>query len=114
MLNAMQTDHREAEMRAEGASGTVECLSCRALLTAGLRFCRHCGYRLGEGVQEYAETRRFDGTMPTGFTPGPAAAPSAQQAGMPNQWGAMAPLPLVQPLEPVKPASFGRACRRLG
>lgn len=97
-------------MRDEGATGTVECPSCRSLLTAGLRFCRHCGYRLGEGVEEYAETRRFDGTMPTGFAPGP----SAQQAQTPGQWGAMAPMPLVQPLEPVKPASFGRACRRLG
>jgi hypothetical protein len=113
MLNAMSTDHREAEMRAEGASGTVECPNCRSLLTAGLRFCRHCGYRLGEGVEEYAETRRFDGTMPTGFAPGPAA-PSAQQASMPGQWGAMAPMPLTQTLEPVKPSSVGRACRRLG
>lgn len=115
MLNAMQTDNREAEMRAEGASGTVECPSCRALLTAGLRFCRHCGYRLGEGVEEFAETRRFDGTMPTGFKSAPgAAAPSAQQANMPGQWGAMAPVPLMQTLEPTKTSVFGRTCRRVG
>ena len=99
-------------MRAEGATGTVECPSCRSVLTAGLRFCRHCGYRLGEGVQEYAETRRFDGTTPAGFAPAPG--PPAQQSQTPGQWGAMSPVPLMQPLEPVKPASFGRACRRLG
>ena len=100
-------------MRAEGATGTVECPSCRAVLTAGLRFCRHCGYRLGEGVEEYAETRRFDGAMPTGFAPGPSA-PSAQQANTPGQWGAMAPVPLMQPLETVKPKTFWRSCRRAG
>jgi len=115
MLNAMRTEHREAEMRGEGASSTVECPSCRSVLTAGLRFCRHCGYRLGEGVEEYAETRRFDGTMPTGYAPpAPGASASAQQAGTPGPWGAMAPVPLMQPSEPVKPASFGGACRRLG
>jgi hypothetical protein len=110
-MDAMQTDHREAEMRAEGPTGTVECPSCRSLLTAGLRFCRHCGYRLGEGVEEYAETRRFDGTMPTGVRP---AASSAQQAGAPGPWGAMAPVPLMQPLEAAKPSSLWRSCRRAG
>ena len=112
-MDAMQTDHREAEMRAEGPTGTVECPSCRSVLTAGLRFCRHCGYRLGEGVEEYAETRRFDGAMPTGFKPAPGASP-AQQAGAPGQWGAMAPSPLMQPLEAAKPSALWRTCRRLG
>ena len=27
-----------------------------------LRFCRNCGFRLGEGVAEYTETVRFDGS----------------------------------------------------
>ena len=30
-----------------------------------LRFCRNCGFRLGEGVAEYNETVRFDGSHPT-------------------------------------------------
>jgi S1-C subfamily serine protease len=30
-----------------------------------LRFCRNCGFRLGEGVAEYTETVRFDGAHPT-------------------------------------------------
>jgi membrane-associated protease RseP (regulator of RpoE activity) len=29
-----------------------------------LRFCRNCGFRLGEGVAEYTETVRFDGSHP--------------------------------------------------
>ncbi|MCA1634575.1 MAG: PDZ domain-containing protein [Acidobacteria bacterium] len=94
-------------------SGTVECPSCRSVLTAGLRFCRHCGYRLGEGVEEYAETRRFDGSMPTGFKPaGPSA--GATTTGAPGQWGAMASVPLMHPIEPVKSRSLSLACRRMG
>jgi S1-C subfamily serine protease len=30
-----------------------------------LRFCRNCGFRLGEGVAEYTETVRFDSAHPT-------------------------------------------------
>ena len=30
-------------------------------MPAGLRFCRNCGYRLGEGPAEYTETVRFPG-----------------------------------------------------
>ena len=29
-----------------------------------LRFCRNCGFRLGEGLAEYTETVRFDGAHP--------------------------------------------------
>jgi S1-C subfamily serine protease len=30
----------------------------------GLRFCRNCGYRLGEGLAEYTETVRFENGRP--------------------------------------------------
>lgn len=46
-------------MRAENAE-TVNCPSCAAALIGGLRFCRMCGYRLGEGVDEYVPTQRLD------------------------------------------------------
>ncbi|HEV3470225.1 MAG TPA: hypothetical protein VG148_12945, partial [Pyrinomonadaceae bacterium] len=59
----MQTGHQEAGRQFEGA-GTVVCPNCRAEMVAGLRFCRMCGFRLGEGVEEYTETRRFDGKTP--------------------------------------------------
>lgn len=86
----MQSEHRDAETWAAGAEPTA-CPSCRAALVAGMRFCRMCGYRLGEGVEEYAETRRFDGTMPTGAKP--TADASQARATMPPQWGALATPP---------------------
>lgn len=55
---------------ARAAAETVTCPSCRAELPRGMRFCRLCGYRLGEGLAEFVETVRFDGTT---FTPPPAA-----------------------------------------
>src|SRR5919205_242426 len=84
----MQTERREAEMREEG---NTACPSCHAVLVAGMRFCRMCGYRLGEGVEEYAATQRFD-TPPTAAaqTP-PATDPFAPR----TPWGA----------QPIQPAS---------
>ena len=37
-----------------------------------LRFCRNCGFRLGEGTAEYTETVRFQ-NVPEGATPGNSA-----------------------------------------
>ena len=37
-----------------------------------LRFCRNCGFRLGEGTAEYTETVRFQ-NVPAGSTPGNSA-----------------------------------------
>ena len=77
-------------MRAEN---TVNCPSCGATLVAGLRFCRRCGYRLGEGVEEFVATQRFDAaSMPTAAPPPPATDPfHARQT-----WGA-APMQPIQP-----------------
>ncbi|HEX8187387.1 MAG TPA: PDZ domain-containing protein [Pyrinomonadaceae bacterium] len=71
-------------MRAEN-TGVVNCPSCGAALVAGLRFCRMCGYRLGEGVEEYVATQRFDAaSMPSATAPPPATDPfQARQT-----WGA--------------------------
>ena len=46
------------------APDTLSCPNCHAALLRGMRFCRACGYRLGEGSAEYTETVRFDGAMP--------------------------------------------------
>ena len=82
-------------MRAENRE-TVNCPSCGATLVAGLRFCRMCGYRLGEGVDEYVPTQRFDASsMPTAAPP-PATDPFAAR----QTWGAA-------PMQPVQP--FGAA-----
>lgn len=79
-------------MRAENTE-TVNCPSCGATLVAGLRFCRMCGYRLGEGVEEYVATQRFDASsMPTAAPPPPATDPFTPR----QTWGA-AP---IQPFQP--------------
>ena len=73
-----------AGMRAENTE-IVNCPSCGAQLVAGLRFCRMCGYRLGEGVEEYVATQRFDAaSMPTAATANPATDPFAPR----QTWGA--------------------------
>lgn len=83
----MQPEKERADTGAQaGGFETLACPSCRATMVRGMRFCRLCGYRLGEGLEEYAETRRFNmdappvtkNTSPTNFT-------------MPPQWGAMTP-----------------------
>jgi membrane-associated protease RseP (regulator of RpoE activity) len=38
------------------------CFNCHSAMPSELRFCRNCGFRLGEGVAEYTETVRFDGS----------------------------------------------------
>lgn len=46
--------------------GSTSCQNCHSTMPLGLRFCRNCGYRLGEGVAEYTETMRFpDGNATT-------------------------------------------------
>src|SRR6185436_2551576 len=35
------------------------CSNCHSAMPSELRFCRNCGFRLGEGVAEYTETVRF-------------------------------------------------------
>ena len=44
------------------ASTLTTCSNCHSAMPSELRFCRNCGFRLGEGVAEYTETVRFDGS----------------------------------------------------
>lgn len=72
-------------MRVENV-GTETCPGCGATLLAGLRFCRTCGYRLGEGVEEFIPTQRLDAA---------AAPPRATDPFAARQtWGPPAPRPL--------------------
>jgi len=41
--------------------GFILCPSCKAEMPSEMRFCRLCGYRLGEGVAEFSETVRLPG-----------------------------------------------------
>jgi membrane-associated protease RseP (regulator of RpoE activity) len=100
-------------MRAENTDN-VNCPSCGATLVAGLRFCRMCGYRLGEGVEEYVATQRFDASsMPTApAPPAPATDPFAAR----QTWGAAPIQPfgatsaLSRPDEAGAPASWVKMC----
>src|SRR5215217_6434770 len=85
-------------MRAENAE-TINCPSCGSALIGGLRFCRMCGYRLGEGVDEYVPTQRLDPTMAA--PPRPSTDPFAAR----QTWGA-------GPMQPVRP--FGAVGERPG
>lgn len=69
----------------------------------GLRFCRNCGYRLGEGVAEYTETVRF----PTG-TAARDAATTAMPGNFPGAFGMGA-----GQMAPVRPGPIKRRKRRL-
>lgn len=42
-----------------GNEETVTCANCRATMPRQMRFCRSCGFRLGEGLAEYVETVRL-------------------------------------------------------
>jgi membrane-associated protease RseP (regulator of RpoE activity) len=57
---------------------TTICPSCHTGLLPGMRFCRTCGFRLGEGLAEYTETVRLNGMPMMSPTPG------GQTFGMPG------------------------------
>ena len=103
----MENENRNGESKAASAAAnadTPSCPSCHAALPPGTRFCRMCGYRLGEGVEEYAETRYFDGKIPpVAASAPPKGAPAAPHFQMPHTWGAVAP---IKPMAPAKAKGF--------
>lgn len=50
------------------------CSNCHSAMPSELRFCRNCGFRLGDGLAEYTETVRFAGEQGR-IVPGAASAP---------------------------------------
>ncbi|HJR08653.1 MAG TPA: PDZ domain-containing protein [Pyrinomonadaceae bacterium] len=56
----METETQRAGRDVAATKAQEVCPSCGAALVDGMRFCRMCGYRLGEGMAEYVETVRFD------------------------------------------------------
>ena len=71
------------------------CPQCQAQMLREMRFCRACGYRLGEGVEDYTATRRFDAPPvdANATLPLPSAANTA-----PQNWGQ--PAATWQPRQP--------------
>jgi membrane-associated protease RseP (regulator of RpoE activity) len=102
-----ETQRAEKEAAAAGTGATPQmCPSCGVALVAGMRFCRSCGYRLGEGMAEYVETVRFDRmtnmrgagegnqsfagaqtTVISPVAPGAAASPQSLSPGRPRRKG---------------------------
>ena len=60
----MRNEDDRGEQPAESPDATT-CPNCGALMPAELRFCRACGSRMGEGVEEDKETERFEGGRST-------------------------------------------------
>jgi ribosomal protein L40E len=102
----MQTEQTRSQQQTHqaGTAAVTVCPKCGAQMPAEMRFCRACGFRLGEGVAEFTETVRFD-KSPTGAAQARAtggAAPAAATAtatasspkwyacSAPNDWGALA------------------------
>src|SRR5215510_9122262 len=56
----------EAPLPEDSSQNITKCSNCHSPMPSELRFCRNCGFRLGEGVAEYMETMRFDnGRLPS-------------------------------------------------
>jgi membrane-associated protease RseP (regulator of RpoE activity) len=66
-------------MKPEMDTGATTCGNCGLPMPKELRFCRNCGFRLGEGAAEYTETVRFQ-NAPPGTLPG-ASAPHSGNFG---------------------------------
>jgi len=84
----MKTETPQPETYASRAeTETVTCPNCRAEIARGMRFCRLCGYRLGEGLAEYVETVRLNNVGGIGTMPGGGLTP----AGAPDTTGLYSP-----------------------
>ncbi|MCA1566724.1 MAG: PDZ domain-containing protein [Acidobacteria bacterium] len=97
-----ETQRAEKEAAANAGANPQMCPSCGVPLVAGMRFCRSCGYRLGEGMAEYVETVRFDRMT------------NMHGMGEGNQSLAGAQTTVISPVAPVSPQSLspGRPRRK--
>jgi len=69
----------EVQMPSGSAPSLTTCSNCHSPMPGELRFCRNCGFRLGEGVAEYNETVRF------GSAPGNMVASGTQMPLAPKK-----------------------------
>lgn len=88
----MQPESSAGPRAKNGDFNNNECPNCHALMPRQMRFCRACGYRMGEGIEEYTDTVMLD----KGAKARPAqAAPAQRQSANANPlqagaWGAVA------------------------
>lgn len=64
----------ETEIAANVSAATADesnlCPNCASQMPREMRFCRHCGYRRGEGVEDYTPTQILPGGQPAPQTSG--------------------------------------------
>lgn len=110
----MAAESQSAQANMSGANGdlTVSCPNCHTEMPNTMRFCRLCGFRLGEGVEEYTETVRFNPSGPAPGGPAPTM-PGFQQGRFSgaNEWGPMAAAQQGQTVEGAK-AQIGQWKRK--
>ncbi len=107
---AAQNYDNQYAAAATGAE-TATCPACQATLVRGMRFCRACGYRLGEGMAEYVETVRLNSVpQMANFAPGNQPL-NNQPSGNQTMSATGAPTTRISPFNPVG-APFMRPARR--
>jgi hypothetical protein len=94
----MQPEPKQATSAAQAEEITI-CPNCHVAMPRTLRFCRSCGFRLGEGIAEYTETVRLPNRPTASAQQGPtaSAASGATQPGA-NNWAPISPVQPAQPL----------------
>jgi predicted metalloprotease with PDZ domain len=75
------SQNAQIPLKQRSESQLTTCLNCHAPMPSELRFCRNCGFRLGEGSAEYTETVRF--SNPNSMIEGFPRAPSIAASGVP-------------------------------
>lgn len=60
------SENPEMPRSIDPTSSLITCSNCHSVMPAELRFCRNCGFRLGDGSAEFTETMRFGGEYPPG------------------------------------------------
>lgn len=63
------SQNQEMPLEPQAAASMTTCGNCQSPMPLGLRFCRNCGYRLGEGTAEYTDTVRFEDRANSPNTP---------------------------------------------
>lgn len=101
----MQPEPKPAAANPDAEAVTI-CPNCHVPMPSMMRFCRSCGFRLGEGVAEYAETVRLPKPASTANATGPAQTGAAAYGQ--NDWAPMAPV------SPAAGPPVGQASARLG
>ncbi|HEX7997206.1 MAG TPA: PDZ domain-containing protein [Pyrinomonadaceae bacterium] len=96
----IESAHSDTHRKSAAAATATVCPNCRTAMPSEMRFCRQCGFRLGEGVAEFTETVRFEKRPPSAAQPEGQAASAPHASAKPapnwdscasiNEWGALA------------------------